>query len=453
MRGVALPTTIAVLAAIGGCSSRPAPEPDERGRGEPASPAAWSDDWMAREARRFLDDTPYRRAALEHSLTNHGNLYSRQRLASYGLGSAGWDRLPAWNPRAQLVTAVLAARLAHGEIPDALAAPLWDGKEPTTMAGWVALGRRVFFEYPMRAEVAMEWGLTRPEVAAAVGVERTADGGVPGLVVFKNVDGETRVGITCAICHTTVKDGALVVGAARRAFDYGRLRLAFHLETGAPLDPQLARRMASWGPGRADVTEDDDEDPVTIPDLWGVRDQRWLTQAGTIRHDSPLALAIRQDTQLTDSNHTLIRPPRALAWALAMYLYSLEPPARAVRPGPSARHGAAVFDEHCRSCHENAAYGGRTIAAAAIGTNPALATGRGRGTGTYRVPPLVRVGEGAPYLHDGSISSLAELISPARLQPGYAAGRLGPGPIPGHPAGTHLDDSDRAALIAFLETL
>ncbi len=447
-----------VLILAIGCSSKPATPPDPA----PVDPTPvvvelepWSDAWLLREGRRFIDDTSYRRAALEHALTNHENVYSRVRLASYGLGERGWDMLPVWTPRSRPVTAELAAQLARGEMPVVAAnhAPLWDGVEPTTMAGWVALGRRVFFEFPMRAEVFMEHGLTKPDLAAAVGIERTATGDVPGLVVFANVDGETRVGITCAICHSTVRDGVTVAGSSRRAFDYGRLRLAYFSDTGAPIDPSLARRMAGWGPGRADVTEDDDEDPVTIPDLWGLRDQRWLTQAGTIRQDSPLALAIRQETQLTDSNHALIRPPRALAWALAMYVYSLAPPARAVAASPEVARGSQLFMENCRGCHANASYGGRTIIATAIGTNPALATGRGRGTGSYRVPPLVRVRDGAPFLHDGSVGTLAELLSADRLAPAYAAGRLGPGPIPGHRAGTELGDPDRAALIAFLDTL
>ncbi|MDB4960621.1 MAG: hypothetical protein JWP01_620 [Myxococcales bacterium] len=447
-------STIALACAMVACSGKPEPAPP------PAPPVveaatAWSDAWILREGQRFLADTPYRRVALEHSLTNHQNLYSRQRLASYGRGTGGWDLLPVWNPRSRPVTAELVTELARGEMPAVAAdqAPLWDGVEPTTMAGWIALGRRVFFEYPMRAEVYMEYGLTRPEIADAVGVERTSVGAVPGLVVFRNTDGDTRVGITCAICHSTVRDGTLVVGAARRRFDYGRLRLAYFAETGAPVDPELARRMATWGPGRADVTEDNDEDPVTIPDLYGVREQRWLTQAGTIRHDSPLALAIRQETQLTDSNHQLVRPPRALAWALAVYVYSLAPPARAVTRSPVVEHGATVFAARCATCHANAAFGGRPIAASTIGTNPSLATGRGRGTGSYRVPTLLGVRDGAPYLHDGSVSSLAELVSPDRLDPGYRAGRLGPGPIPGHRAGTDLDRSDRDALLAFLETL
>jgi mono/diheme cytochrome c family protein len=255
--------------------------------------------------------------------------------------------------------------------------------------------------------------------------------------VFANVDGETRVGITCAICHSNVKDGEVLAGQARRSFDYGKLRVTYDRVHGTLRSENEAKRMMSWGPGRADVTEDDDEDPVAIPDLWGLREQRWLTQAGTIRHESPLALAIRQETQLTDSNHALVRPPRELAWALAMYVYSLKPLAHEAAPQPK---GAALFTEHCARCHSNAAYGGNAIAVASIGTDPALATGKGRGTGKYRVPVLIDVRNGAPYLHHGAVASLDELLSPARTEPG-------------HHLGTKLSADDRAALIAFLDTL
>ncbi|HEY4057029.1 MAG TPA: hypothetical protein VGM39_10490, partial [Kofleriaceae bacterium] len=305
---------IAVL-AIACSEASPAPTP-----APPTALATWSDAWLLEQGTKFLTDTTARRAALEESLTNPANMYSRIRLAAYGLGTGGWDRLPVWNPRSLPVTAEMATLLARGETPELPAdrAALWDSKTPTTMPEWIALGRRVFFEYPMRAEVFMEWGLTQRELVDEVGVERTTNGDIPGLVVFKNVDGETRVGITCAICHSTVKNGELVVGQARRTFDYGKLRVTYDRLHGTLLSEKEGRRLASWGPGRADVTEDDDEDPVAIPDLWGLRSQRWLTQAGTIRHASPLALAIRQETQLTDSNHALVRPPRELAWALAM---------------------------------------------------------------------------------------------------------------------------------------
>ncbi len=417
---------------------------DDRRAAPPIEPAPWSDAWLAREGRRYLDEPATRRAALEASLTNPHNRYSQQRLDAYALPGRGWELLPIWNPRARVVDANLARAIERGEplAVDAAQPPLWDGRTPDTTAAWIALGRRVFFEYPLRAEVFMEYGLTRPALADAVGVERTADGAVPGLVVFADVDGAARVGITCAICHTAVRDGALVVGAARRRFDYGRLRVAYFAETGVPVDAELARRMATWGPGRADVTEDNDQDPVAIPDLWGLRTQRVLTQAGTIQHASPLALAIRQETQLLHTNHQRVRPPRELAWALAMFLYALAPP-----PPPPSRadptqlaEGRALFATHCARCHASAAYGGGAMAASTIGTDRALADGRARGTGRYRIAPLLDVGRGAPYLHDGSVASLDELLAPDRL-------------VPGHRAGTELPAAGRAALIAFLVTL
>lgn len=436
-------TLIAILAIACGEPKKvsPPPEPPPTGSGSATVPlpAPWTDAWILAQGTAFLEDTHARRAALEASLTNPENMYSRIRLAAYGLGDRGWDLLPVWNPRSMPIDATLAATLANGEIPGLPddRAPLWNGAVPATMPEWIALGRRVFFEYPMRAEIFMEYALTEPELATNVGVQRTATGEIPGLVVFANVDGENRVGITCAICHANVKGGEIVAGQARRSFDYGRLRVTFDRVHGTLRDEELAKRMLLWGPGRADVTEDDDEDPVAIPDLWGLRDQRWLTQAGTIRHDSPLALAIRQETQLTDSNHARIRPPRELAWALAMYVYSLKPPARTSAPQPK---GAALFADHCARCHYNAAYGGTTVTAASIGTDPALATGKGRGTGKYRVPGLLDVASGAPYLHHGAVKSLDELLSPTRTEPG-------------HRPGTTLSADDRAALIAFLGTL
>jgi mono/diheme cytochrome c family protein len=415
------------------CTREPAPPPAI----ELATwPAGDDEAFLAREAKRFIDDTAYRRVALEASLANHDNIYSHQRLQSYALGSRGWDSLPVWNPRSVPLT-VSAFDAAPKRATDT---PLWDGRVPATRAEWIALGRRVFFEYPLRAEVFMEYALERPALAAEVGVERAPDGSLPGLVVFANVDGAERVGITCAICHTSVRDGELVVGAARRSFDYGKLRLAYFRDTNTAVEPELARRMATWGPGRADVTEDNDEDPVAIPDLWGLRSQSALTQAGTITHASPLALAIRQDTQLIHTNHQRIRPPRELAWALAMFIYSLEPPARTLADPVGALRGAPLFAVHCSGCHENAAFGGKPIPDAKIGTDTSLARGQARGTGRYRVPPLVDVSRGAPYLHHGVVPSLDELLSPART-------------IPGHRAGTDLSDDDRAALIAFLEML
>lgn len=375
------------------------------------------------------------------SLVNPDNSYSRQRLSSYGLKTAGWDLLPVWNPR----SIRLPVDKEQGKI-----APLWDGAAP---ADWATLGREVFFGYPLRAEPLVELAITDPKLAESVGLEKDGAGAYVGLVQFVDVDGRSRVGISCALCHAAVVDGAIVPGVARRHLDYGKLKLAFHARTGAPLDAELAQRMATWGAGRADVTEDKDEDPVAIPDLFGLAEQSFFTQAGTIRNTGPVALAIRQETQLLHSNHEKVRPPRELAWALAMYLLSLTPPPQQVAVTAETERGSKLFARGCSECHSNAAGGGAPVDAARVGTDLAFANGAARGTGKYRPPALLRVRDNGPYLHHGAISTLDELLSPARLSASYSGSPLGPGPVPGHEWGTDWPAEDRAAVVAYLETL
>jgi hypothetical protein len=421
---------VAALALATGCRPKPAP---------------WSEAWLEAHATAYLEDPAARRQALVDSLQNSDNSYSRQRLSSYGLQTRGWDALPEWNPRARRLQAQ-----DDGAVP---LAPLWNGERPHTQAQWVALGREVFFAYPLRAEPLVEFAVQHEALAEDCGLERGEAGEWVGLVRFADVDGTPRTGITCALCHTAMREGKLVVGAARRRFDYGRLRLAYHSQTKTPVDPTFAARMASWGPGRADVTEDRDEDPVAIPDLFGLRVQSALTQAGTLKHHGPAALAIRQETQLLHSNHERVRPPRELAWALAMYVYSLTPPPNPTVASAESEKGALLFDGHCSRCHQNAAYGGPLVKADRVGTDPALADGAARGTGSYRTPPLVDVRHAAPYLHHGALRTLDDVLSPERLAAEFRGGVLGPGAVPGHRYGTELSAGERAALVAFLRTL
>lgn len=422
----------------------------------PVPPPSVDADLLA-DVDRYLDDRAFRRDVLERSLENPDNLYSHVRLSAYALPQGGWEGLPEWIPSTEPVTADTARALQSDAplSPTAAASRIWDGTRPETMEGWVELGRRAFFEYPLRPEVFAEHALAHPEVAAATGLYEADDGTWPGLVAFEDLDGRTRVGITCALCHADVRDGETTVGRARRSFDYGLLRLSFHRDEHVPLPEDVAERMASWGPGRADITEDDDQDPVAIPDLWALRSQSALTQAGTIRHVHPAALAIRQETQILHANQERTRPPREIAWAMAMYLYSLMPPERSTAHVDASvtERGAELFDKHCERCHDNAAYGGEPIAATRVGVDPALANGQARGTGLYRPAPLVRVADAGPYLHEGDVPTLEALLSTDRFDPEYRDGVRGPGPIEGHDYGTELEPDDRGALLAFLRTL
>jgi mono/diheme cytochrome c family protein len=416
-----------------------------------------SDDAMLEVGARYIDDAAFRRKALETSLTNPDNTYSRQRLTSYGLGTQGWDVLPVWNPRSVVLTRAQGEAFRAGAplVIDPATPPLWNGTRPSTMAEWVALGREAFFRYPLRKEAYLEWAVTRTE-DGRFGVRSAPDGTYPGIVAFVDTSGRNTVGMTCAMCHSDVGDSGVVVGRARRVFDYGALRLAFDAANDVDEDPALARRMQHWGPGRADVTEDDEEDPVAIPDLWGLRYQRYLTQAGSITQVTPASLAIRQETQLLTSNHQTVRPPREIAFALAMFIYSLTPPPRAPQPSTDASlavRGKMLFAAECAGCHSNGAFGGNLVRVDLVDTDPALANGPARGTGRYRPAALLDVTDRAPYFHHGAIPTLADVLSPERFAATYQRGTLGPGAVSGHPFGTELSENDRAALVAYLETL
>lgn len=408
--------------------------------------APWSADWIHAHAESYLHDPSARRRAMEGSLTQPANLYSEARLAHYGRVREGWDTLPEWNPRVVPIDRARAEALARGdaiEVP-AEAARFFEGEAPTRWAEWVALGRRVFHELPLRTEPYWTDALRDPALAARLGVARAPDGSVPGLVLVRDVDGVSRVGITCALCHAAPahEGDAFVDGRARRSLDYGLARIELARSLGRTLSPEAEARFTSWGRGRADVLEELSEVPIAIPDLYGLRHLRWLTQGATLRHVTPLALAVRQETQYVQANHLRTRPPRVLVWALVTFLYSIEPPprARASSDPDAVLRGRALFDATCRECHDGPAWSGDPTALARIDTHPELARGHARGTGSYRPAPLLRVREAAPYLHDGSVADLEQLLSPARE-------------APGHRFGTELSSEERASLLAFLDTL
>jgi len=341
---------------------------------------------------------------------------------------------------ADAVTQMRAGSMPHIE---AEAAPFFEGVRPSTWAGWRALGRRVFFTLPLRTETVWTSAVRDAALGEQLGMVFDAQGTASGLVLARDLDGETRVAITCALCHTAPSasgDGTLVPGRARRQLDYGLARVAYAESIGRPLSDDARARYTSWGRGRADVLEEESDVPIAIPDLYGLRDEPWFTQGATLRHVSPLALAVSQETQFVQANHLRTRPPRELVWALVIYLYSIEPPPRTQAPEQGIAQGQALFEAHCGGCHRNAIGSGDPVALSRIGTHPELASGSARGTGMYRPSPLLRVADAAPYLHHGAVATLEDLLDPERTEPG-------------HRFGVELSDPDKGALLAYLRSL
>jgi mono/diheme cytochrome c family protein len=430
----------------------------------------WSGAWMIEEAEVYLDDTERRMSVFRRSLVNVDNLYSVTRLNAYGPEVDIWERLREVNPVGRQLTSYDIDGIRVGDNVDLgdEAFALWNGRRPASLQEWRQLGRAVFFDYPLWEEPALWSTLSSRETMDAAGIQLAGDGSVPGVVLFERLEepdapgaGDDEepeagpaIGVTCALCHTAVRNGNTVQGAARRSLDLGLARMMHGSEIMEPLTDEELERLALWGPGRADILEQPDEEPSAIPDLWGLKHQSYLGQAGTLRHLGPIALAVRQETEMIVAAGQRRRPPRVLVAALALYLYGLEEPEAPVRAEDpdDVRRGSALFGQHCGFCHAATNGAGGPVHIARVGTNPGLGGGYERGTRTYRTSSLLRVLQSAPYFHDGSLAALDDLFNPARLMDTYTGGAREPGPVNGHIYGMDLSYEEQQALLAFLRS-
>ena len=164
-------------------------------------------------------------------------------------------------------------------------------------------------------------------------------------------------------------------------------------------------------------------------------------------------------------------------YALALYIYSLQPPPNPNPFDEKAQAGQKIFArEGCPACHTPPLYTSNKITLAqgfnppsdapaaldmlriSVRTDPGLALGTRKGTGYYKVPSLKGVWYRGHYLHDGAAASLEEMFDPDRLKETHEPGGWLPvgaktHAIQGHEFGLRLEPAERNQLIAFLRTL
>lgn len=292
---------------------------------------------------------------------------------------------------------------------------------PTTA---LAVGLKVDAE-AVPAEVLAGADLNDPATTAAllslnavVGVRAQVD--EAGTIV--------RIGITCALCHSTV-DNSVMAGVGKRLDGWPNrdLNVGAIVALSPAVDDATKAVLNSWGPGRYDayLSHDGASSPVQLPPAYGLRDVALETYTGegpvsywnayvavTQMHgrgsfsDPRLGIEIVHEPDLVTSKLP----------ALAEYQFSLEapaPPAGSYDAAAAAR-GSAVFrgDAECSRCHipseEFTDAGFRLHAAAETGMDPVRAE-RGT-TGAYRTTPLRGVWHRAPYFHDGSAATLEDVV-------------------------------------------
>ena len=397
------------------CSEKDVSGPT-RGEATPQSPrSAWLE-----EGYRYMEDPLFRRQALEDSLVNPENGYSRVRLGRYT--EAIWGALPVWNPRVRRITP---ADIGAGRPRLDFTLESLDLHRPMDDEEWTWLGERMFALHPAQIEPAMLSALATPVASSKYGLWQTDDW-VGGLIWVELPDGVVPA-LTCATCHASVNaSGEIVPGLPNYDFNLGRA-----------LDDHRHQRTrnSDWGPGRIDVTGDGIFNPTVIADLRPVRFQSHLQRAATIENGLT-ALAVRLETSTIYIARGAVRPPRQAVFALALYLWNLGE----MLPEPVKGPGRDVFDKSCASCHSPPGFAGVPIPIAEVGTPDPVGISPYRTTGTYQTPSLRGVSSRRLLTASGAFTSLDALLSNVRT-------------TPGHPYGCRLSTSEKTALLDFLHRL
>jgi hypothetical protein len=236
-----------------------------------------------------------------------------------------------------------------------------------------------------------------------------------------------RIGITCALCHSTV-DNALLPGIGHRIdgapntdLQVGKILAMLPVFT----DAQKAV-LRSWPKGTYDprMNFDGKSTPLVLPPAYGLADVKneTYTAEGPISYWNSYVAVTQMHGQGSFSDPRIgvnvVQQPDLVTpklEALREYQHSL-----ARLPAPStlydrgaARRGKVVFDANCARCHTGGTStdnnSGILHAPSETGMNAAYAERTAQKQ--YRTTPLRGLWQHAPYFHDGSARTLGDVVS------------------------------------------
>ena len=285
--------------------------------------------------------------------------------------------------------------------------------------------------------------LTDPQTTLAL-ISLNAVVGVKGEV-SKGADGKLhldRVGITCALCHSTV-DNSFAKGIGNRLDAYPNRDLNPGLIIS--LSPALTQAQkavyASWGPGLYDPRYNHDglNNPVVIPPAFGLYGipKAIFTGDGDVQHEpaGPVAYWNRYVSVTQMHGHGYFADSRLNNWvvdhregddlvtdklpALQAYQYSISAPAAPAGSfdATAAARGKILFigKGQCASCHSGPLFtdvidGGKLHPQSASVAVDKDYVNRSA-TKQWRVTPLKGIWQHAPYFHDGSAKTLTDVVA------------------------------------------
>ena len=254
----------------------------------------------------------------------------------------------------------------------------------------------------------------------------------------------TSVGITCALCHSTVDDSfAPGIGSRLDGWPNLDLNVGAILGLSPALDDSLKAEFSAWGPGKYDPRHhafdgtnilplNSPSIPVVIPPAYGLRGvgfetftgdgpiSYWNSYVGVSQmggqgtfNDPRIGLFI---TQTPD----LVTPKLAALSDYQLHLRAPRPP-KGSFDRQAANRGRRVFQNEggCATCHTPPTYTDVSNGPdpnvpllhdpGAVGTDQRYATRSA--TGRYRATPLRALWQHPPYFHDGSAKDLLAVVN------------------------------------------
>ena len=239
----------------------------------------------------------------------------------------------------------------------------------------------------------------------------------------------THLGITCALCHSTV-DNSMAPGIGTRMDGHPNrdLNVGAIVALSPAVPAAVKDVLKSWGPGKYDPRNNRDggNTPLVIPPAYGLRNiaKGTFTADGTISYWNAYVAVTQmhgrgnfRDERLgLDIVHVqdLVTPKLP---ALRAYQFSLLPP---TAPAGSfdtaaAERGRTVFNGagRCATCHlpeSSFTDINKAVTHAPAETGMSAAYAARTITKRYRTTPLRGVWDHPPYFHDGSAATLDAVV-------------------------------------------
>ena len=230
----------------------------------------------------------------------------------------------------------------------------------------------------------------------------------------------TRLGVTCALCHSTVDNSVMPgIGHRKDGWPNRDLNVGAIIALSPVLSADKKAVYTSWGPGKYDprYNQDGKNTPLVIPPAHGLTNvtNSTYTADGSISYWNAYVAVTRMggkgnfsDLRLgiaVTHSPDLVSPKLA---ALRAYQHSLPlpPPPAGSFDAAVAQRGRVLFDQACEGCHVGGTgtdnNSGKLHAPAETGVDGAYSARTANKA--YRTIPLRALWQHPPCFHDGKCS-------------------------------------------------